>query len=119
MNVSWIDSDEDLKSLLQIMAGCSRYALDTEFHRERTYFPQLALIQIKHNNNIFLIDPIAVDLALFADLFASDSLCVLHAAQQDLEVLNHACGSAPQRIFDTQVAAGFIGIPASRASGFK
>ncbi|MEI7967216.1 MAG: ribonuclease D, partial [Actinomycetota bacterium] len=110
MNISWIDSDSDLQSLLQVMAGCDRYALDTEFHRERTYFPQLALIQIKHNSKIFLIDPVLVDLSLFADLFASDSLCVLHAAQQDLEVLNHACGSAPRRIFDTQIAAGFIGM---------
>ena len=110
MNISWIESDSDLQSLLQEMAGCDRYALDTEFHRERTYFPQLALIQIKHNHKIFLIDPVAVDLSLFAGLFASDSLCVLHAAQQDLEVLNHACGSAPRCIFDTQIAAGFIGM---------
>ena len=110
MNISWVDSDIDLQSLLQDMKGCERYAMDTEFHRERTYFPQLALIQIKHNNKIFLIDPIAVDLQLFTELFLSDSLCVLHAAQQDLEVLNHACGSAPMHIFDTQIAAGFIGM---------
>jgi len=110
MNISWIDSDSDLSVLLDEMSGCSRYAMDTEFHRERTYFPQLALIQIKHNNKIFLIDPTSVNLQLFTDLFASDSLCVLHAAQQDLEVLNHACGSAPARIFDTQVAAGFVGM---------
>ena len=110
MNITWIDTDVDLKSLLQNMMGCQRYALDTEFHRERTYFPQLALIQIKHNNKIFLIDPIAVNLSLFTELFASDSLCVLHAAQQDLEVLNHACGSAPLHIFDTQIAAGFVGM---------
>ena len=103
MNISWIESDSDLSVLLDEMSGCSRYAMDTEFHRERTYFPQLALIQIKHNNKIFLIDPTAVNLQLFTDLFASDSLCVLHAAQQDLEVLNHACGSAPLRIFDTQI----------------
>ena len=110
MNISWVDSDIDLQSLLQDMKDCERYAMDTEFHRERTYFPQLALIQIKHNNKIFLIDPIAVDLQLFTELFLSDSLCVLHAAQQDLEVLNHACGSAPMHIFDTQIAAGFIGM---------
>jgi ribonuclease D len=110
MNIFWIDSDSELKTLLQDMLGCERYAMDTEFHRERTYFPQLALIQIKHNKKIFLIDPIAVDLALFTEIFASDSLCVLHAAQQDLEVLNHACGSAPRHIFDTQIAAGFIGM---------
>lgn len=110
MNVTWIETDRDLHSLLHEMVGCDRYAMDTEFHRERTYFPQLALIQIKHGNKIFLIDPTAVDLQSFSPLFASDSLCVLHAAQQDLEVLNHACGSAPRRIFDTQIAAGFVGM---------
>jgi len=77
MNISWIDSDGDLSVLLDEMSGCSRYAMDTEFHRERTYFPQLALIQIKHNNKIFLIDPTSVNLQLFTDLFASDSLCVI------------------------------------------
>lgn len=110
MNITWIESDQDLQNLLNDMIGCDRYALDTEFHRERTYYPQLALIQIKFKNNIFLVDPTTVDLGLFAGLFSSDSLCVLHAAQQDIEVLNHACGSAPSHIFDTQIAAGFIGM---------
>jgi len=110
MNINWIDTDEDLAQMLTALVGCDRYALDTEFHRERTYYPQLALIQIKIEKKIYLVDPTRVDLNLFGDLFASNSLCVLHAAQQDLEVLNHACGSAPNRIFDTQIAAGFIGM---------
>jgi len=110
MNISWIDTDEALVRMLEVLVGCDRYALDTEFHRERTYFPQLALIQIKFDKKIYLVDPTCVDLTQFGELFASDSLCVLHAAQQDLEVLNHACGSAPERIFDTQIAAGFIGM---------
>ena len=110
MNITWIDEDEALTQMLDVLVGCDRYALDTEFHRERTYYPQLALIQIKFDKRIYLVDPTCVDLTLFGGLFASDSLCVLHAAQQDLEVLNHACGSAPKRIFDTQIAAGFIGM---------
>ena len=110
MNITWIDEDEALTQMLDVLVGCDRYALDTEFHRERTYYPQLALIQIKFDKRIYLVDPTCVDLMLFSDLFASDSLCVLHAAQQDLEVLNHACGSAPKRIFDTQIAAGFVGM---------
>ena len=110
MNITWIDEDEALTQMLDVLVGCDRYALDTEFHRERTYYPQLALIQIKFDKKIYLVDPTCVDLTLFSDLFASDSLCVLHAAQQDLEVLNHACGSAPKRIFDTQIAAGFVGM---------
>ena len=110
MNITWIDEDEALTQMLDVLVDCDRYALDTEFHRERTYYPQLALIQIKFDKRIYLVDPTCVDLTLFGGLFASDSLCVLHAAQQDLEVLNHACGSAPKRIFDTQIAAGFIGM---------
>ena len=110
MNITWIDEDEALTQMLDVLVDCDRYALDTEFHRERTYYPQLALIQIKFDKKIYLVDPTCVDLTLFSDLFASDSLCVLHAAQQDLEVLNHACGSAPKRIFDTQIAAGFVGM---------
>ncbi len=110
MNITWIDEDEALTQMLDVLVDCDRYALDTEFHRERTYYPQLALIQIKFDKKIYLVDPTCVDLALFSGLFASNSLCVLHAAQQDLEVLNHACGSAPKRIFDTQIAAGFVGM---------
>jgi len=110
MNINWIDTDEKLAQMLADLVGCDRYALDTEFHRERTYYPQLALIQIKIEKKIYLVDPTRVDLTMFGEVFASDSLCVLHAAQQDLEVLNHACGSAPVRIFDTQIAAGFVGM---------
>ncbi len=110
MNVTWIDSDHELEGMLNELRGCDRYALDTEFHRERTYYPQLALVQIKINKQIYLVDPLNVDLSKFRELFDSNSLCVLHAAQQDLEVLNHACGAAPKKIFDTQIAAGFVGM---------
>ena len=58
---------------------------------------------------VALIDPLAVDVASFDRLFASESLCVIHAAQQDLDVLTHAVGSVPTRMFDTQLAAGFLG----------
>ena len=51
----------------------------------------------------------AVDVTSFAKLFASDALCVIHAAQQDLDVLTHAVGSVPAKMFDTQLAAGFVG----------
>ena len=110
MKFDWISSDQDLTEVLAEVQQEERYALDTEFHREKTYFPQLALIQLKWGKQIALVDPLAVTLSLFADLFRSQTLCVVHAAQQDLEVLNYACGSAPNKIFDTQVAAGFIGM---------
>ena len=110
MKFEWISSDQELIEVLAEIQQDERYALDTEFHREKTYFPQLALIQLKWGKQIALVDPLAVTLSLFGDLFKSQTLCVVHAAQQDLEVLNYACGSAPNKIFDTQVAAGFIGM---------
>ena len=61
------------------------------------------------DGGIALVDPLAVDLALFAEVLDGPRLAVLHAADQDLEVLERACGTVPARLFDTQLAAGFIG----------
>lgn len=98
-----------LESLVDEVVAADVYAIDTEFHRERTYFPQLALIQIEVNGVIHLVDPLAIDARAMRPMFESDSLAVLHAARQDLEVLEHATGAPPRRVFDTQLAAGFLG----------
>jgi len=112
----WIDRQEDLDDVVDALIGLPRYALDTEFHRERTYYPKLALVQLawhpdpdSSEQQLVLVDPLAVRVDALGELFASDALCVIHAAQQDLDVLTHAVGSVPQRIFDTQLAAGFVG----------
>ncbi len=109
----WIDQQVDVDDLVSTLLEQPRYALDTEFHRERTYYPKLALVQVAWRSSdgqqVALIDPLAVDVASFGRLFAADSLCVIHAAQQDLDVLTHAVGSVPARMFDTQLAAGFLG----------
>jgi ribonuclease D len=109
----WIDQQIDFDELVATLLDQSRYALDTEFHRERTYYPRLALVQVAWRSadgqHLALIDPLAVDVTPFEKLFASESLCVIHAAQQDLDVLTHSVGSVPTRMFDTQLAAGFLG----------
>ncbi len=109
----WIEQQADLDELIATLLVEPRYALDTEFHRERTYFPKLALVQVAwrtaDGQQLALVDPLAVDVTPFGKLFSSDSLCVIHAAQQDLDVLTHAVGSVPTRMFDTQLAAGFVG----------
>jgi ribonuclease D len=109
----WIDRQDEFDDLVETLIAEPRYALDTEFHRERTYFPKLALVQVAwrsaEGQELALIDPLAVDVTPFDTLFASDALCVIHAAQQDLDVLTHAVGSVPARMFDTQLAAGFVG----------
>lgn len=113
LDYRWITDSAALEDLVATLVDQPRYALDTEFHRERTYFPQLALMQIAwregSEQQLVLVDPLAIDVAEFGRIFASDSLCVIHAAQQDLDVLTHAVGSVPARMFDTQLAAGFVG----------
>ena len=106
----YVDSSAGLRDVVGALVSEPRYALDTEFHRERTYRPQAALIQIAWPGDLVLIDPLAVDMAPLAEVFAAGGLMVAHAAGQDLEVLEHCCGAVPERIFDTQIA------PASWAS---
>ena len=92
------------------LAAEDAYAVDTEFHRERTYYPHLDLIQVAWAGGLALIDPLVLDLRPLAGVFDGPGLAVLHAADQDLEVLRGACGTVPSRLFDTQVAAGFLGM---------
>ncbi|MFZ9796046.1 MAG: ribonuclease D, partial [Ilumatobacteraceae bacterium] len=74
-----------------------------------TYFPRLALVQLQWGRTNVLIDPLAVDPRGLADLLRGPGLAILHASQQDLEVLRYAVGDVPSRLFDTQLAAGFVG----------
>jgi ribonuclease D len=106
----WIATDDGLGGLLDTLSGIDEFAFDTEFHRERTYYPQLALMQVAWDGGVALVDPLAVDIAPMAAVFGSpDITTVAHAAGQDLEVLDRACGVVPVDLFDTQVAAGFLG----------
>lgn len=86
------------------------YGFDTEFHTERTYVPDLALIQIAWRDKVALVDPIAVDPAPLAAVFDGPGIAVAHAASQDLDVLMAACGVVPATVFDTQIVAGFLGL---------
>jgi len=105
-----VDNADALEAVVDALLDQERYAIDTEFHRERTYYPQLALIQIAWPGDLVLIDPIAVDVEPLAEVFESETLAVLHACSQDLEVLELASGAAPSYIFDTQIAAAFVGM---------
>ena len=104
-----IEDDAGFATLLDRLVDEERYAIDTEFHRERTYFPQVALVQIADAHGIALVDALSVDLAPFAKVLEGDGLAVMHAARQDLEVMERACGTVPRRLVDTQLLAGFLG----------
>lgn len=105
-----IESSTDLDEVLCSLFDAEIYAIDTEFHREHTYFPKVALIQIAWDNKIVLIDPLKVEIGPLHDLLVGPGVAVMHASSQDLEVLRHECGVVPSKIFDTQVAAGFVGL---------
>lgn len=106
----WIDDRAGLDELIARLRDEPVYGLDTEFHRERTYFPHLALVQVAWSDGLAVVDPIAVDIAPLAQILEGQGLMICHAAEQDLEVLQLACGTRPSRLFDTQIAAAFIGL---------
>lgn len=106
----WIDDRAGLDELIVRLRDEPVYGLDTEFHRERTYFPHLALVQVAWSDGLAVVDPIAVDIAPLARILEGPGLMICHAAEQDLEVLQLACGTRPGRLFDTQIAAAFIGL---------
>ena len=93
----WIGDAAAFESLIDELASCKVYGLDTEFHRERTYFPQLALLQVSWESGIALVDPLAIDIAPFAAILDGPGLAVVHAAEQDLEVLERACADGAEQ----------------------
>ncbi len=107
----YIDSDQKLTQFSQQISEATWIAVDTEFMRERTYYAQLALIQVASEFGNACIDPVAItDLsALDAVMQSADCMKIMHSASQDLEVLKHELGYVPSPLFDTQIAAGFLG----------
>lgn len=106
----WVDSQSALEALVADLLAAERIAVDTEFHRERSYRPQLALVQIAFDDRVVLIDPTVTDVAVLRAVLESDLLVMMHSCAQDIEVLYQECGAIPARLFDTQVAAGFLGM---------
>lgn len=86
--------------------------LDTEFIRERTYWPQLALVQLAIGEEILLVDPRVEGMcAVLAPLLTDPRvLKVMHSASEDLVALRRGCGVVPAPLFDTQIAAALAGI---------
>lgn len=107
--IPWIGDDAAFAALVDQLAEHDVYGLDTEFHRERTYFARLALLQLSWPGGVAVVDPLVVDVSGLRRVLEGSGTCVMHAASQDLEILARVCGTVPSRLFDTQVAAGFLG----------
>ncbi|MCI2260256.1 ribonuclease D [Xanthomonas indica] len=108
----WIKQPAELSELLAQRPA--RIGLDTEFVRERTYWPQLALVQMAVGDEILLIDPLIPGMpqALAPWLSDPDILKIMHSASEDLVAFKCACGTLPRPLFDTQIAAGLAGLGA-------
>ena len=108
-----INTQQQLQNFLNAISGDSLLAIDTEFKRINTYYPELCLVQIATNNFIECIDILAIrDLKpLFEKLYNIDSKWVVHSARQDIEALFILSNRIPFSIFDTQIAASLLNFP--------
>ncbi len=107
----FIDNDVALTRLCEQLQGCSWLAVDTEFERVSTYYPELCLLQVANNGITAVIDPLAIaNLEPLYDMLYDPSITkVFHAARQDLEIFFHIKGELPVPLFDTQIAASMLG----------
>jgi ribonuclease D len=107
-----IISQAQLQAFLDHLRAKKRFAYDSEFIGELSYHPRLCLIQAATDERIGLIDPMAeLDLAPFWALLSDASIeKIVHAGEQDIEPVHRLTGLRAANIFDTQVAAGFVGL---------
>lgn len=106
----------DLKNLCEELQLEEYITVDTEFLREKTYYPKLCLIQIASENTEFAVDPLAdeMDLSPLFEIFVNENIIkVFHSARQDIEIILKLSGFVPKPLFDTQVAAMVCGFGAS------
>jgi len=105
-----IESSSAMDSVLDEIVNHTIIAVDTEFQRETTYYPILALVQIATDNQVICIDPLAFDArpALQKILLNKNINKVFHACSQDMEVLYYYLGEVPNNIYDTQIANAFL-----------
>lgn len=108
-----IRKQEDLEALLQRIDGCRALAIDTEFVREKTYYPLLCLVQLATDEGEYLVDPLSVNsLKPMAKILTDPrTVKIFHAGRQDRELLYRECGVAASPVFDTQTAAPLLGMP--------
>lgn len=108
----WIAHPDALQAWLAALPADAAVGLDTEFMRRNTFYPQLALLQLGWNGRYALIDPLAFDIgdALQPRLGTGPAITIMHSASEDLETLAPLLPDGPQVLFDTQIAAAFVGM---------
>jgi ribonuclease D len=109
-----ISDSESLAALCERLARSEFVAVDTEFMRENTYWPDLCLVQIANTEEAAAIDPKAegIDLTPLLNLLVNNEhvIKVFHAGGQDIEIIFNLTGGTPHPMFDTQIAAMALGL---------
>jgi ribonuclease D len=107
-----VTDTDALAALCHRLAAEEFITVDTEFMRERTYYPELCLVQLAGESEVAILDTVSdrLDLSPLGDLLANPAVTkVFHAARQDVEIFVHRFGAVPTPLFDTQVAAMVAG----------
>lgn len=113
----WVDGPAPLADLAAAVPPGSPLWLDTEFMRERTFWPNLALVQVNTGDRIALIDPLTLNRGEELLPLLEGRLLYMHGCSEDLEVLRYATGQLPTAIGDTQIASALSG--GSLQSGYQ
>lgn len=108
----YISNHKDLLAFCERASTSGILAVDTEFLREKTYYPKLCLIQVATHDELASIDPLLIeDLSPLCKLLENQRITkVFHACTQDLETILYALGVVVSPVFDTQLAASFLGM---------
>ncbi len=108
---SFIEDEESLRLLCEQLVSSTWLAVDTEFERVSTYYPELCLVQVSNGDITAVIDPIEIqDITPLLELLYQSSITkVLHSAHQDLEIFFNIEEAVPAPLFDTQLAAPLLG----------
>jgi ribonuclease D len=108
----WIDRSDELESLARTLESQQSIGVDTEFLRERTFFPKLCLLQLCAAGQIWCVDTLRIGSldALMPVLTAPKVRKLIHAARQDLEAVYLTATQVVSPVFDTQIAAACIGM---------
>jgi ribonuclease D len=110
--ITKLSNQAEFDDLCTLLSNEEFVALDTEFMRTNTFYAKIGLLQLASSEAIYLVDPLPIlDWSGFNQLLTSGEVTiVVHSASEDLNLLLTHCGVVPVKLFDTQIAAAFLGL---------
>ncbi|MCP3869097.1 MAG: ribonuclease D [Gammaproteobacteria bacterium] len=106
-----VETQAQLHELCKLIRGSRWLAMDTEFMREKTYYPKFCLLQLCNGKVAASVDPLSLESLdpLVQVIYDPTTIKILHAGRQDLEIFHHLWKKLPTPLFDTQLAATLCG----------